>query len=159
MTFWSLLGLLGFRGCRERMSSSISPALGGCLVRLSGARPRLEALGAAVGAEPVVVAVVREVGWRVGGLDLHAAHRIGRVAGAATEPFAVAVQPVEVAGEAEERDVEERRVVPVEAGLDDVARAVARDEPRGVEEHLDGEAGDRHDTQNHTSRRSVSRVP
>ena len=58
-------------------------------------------------------AVVGEVRGGVRGLDLHAADGVDCVARAAAEAFPVAVQPVEVAREGDEDDVEEGGVVPL----------------------------------------------
>src|SRR5581483_12020820 len=72
-----------------------------------------EPLAAAVGTEPVVTPVARGVRRRVGDLHLHPADGVDGVARAAAQPVPVAVEPVEDGEQGEERDVEERRVVPL----------------------------------------------
>src|SRR4051794_23757564 len=74
---------------------------------------RFVPMEAVLGAEPLLPAVGVEVRGRVGLLDLHAAHRVGREP-AGAKAVAVAVQPVQERKHAEEDDVEERRVVPRE---------------------------------------------
>src|SRR5581483_6749392 len=84
-------------------------------------------------------------GGGVGGADLHAAHRVDGVPPSAAEAVAVAVQPPEDGEHGEEHDVEERRVVPLEAGGDDLLRAVGGDGAGGGEEPLGDEPGGGHD--------------
>jgi hypothetical protein len=47
-------------------------------------RRGVKALGATIRTKPVVVALVRYVRGRIVGLDLHATHRVNRIAGAPT---------------------------------------------------------------------------
>ena len=139
---WPTKLVVSTSACMLRRAPAVAQASRRVLSPPTGPRSfrGVEAVGAAVGAEPVVVAVVRDVGWRIARLDLHAAHRVRGVTSPAAEPMTVAVQPVQVGRDADEEDVEERRVVPVEAGLDDVARSGARDEAGAVEEAFDREA-------------------
>src|SRR4051812_23950607 len=77
-------------------------------------RAGLEPVAAAVAAEPVVPTGVDRVGRRVRGLHLHTADRVDGVPLAAAESFAVAIEPVENGESGQERDVQERGVVPLE---------------------------------------------
>src|SRR4051794_4817731 len=73
-----------------------------------------EAFVTPIGAEVVIATVVRHSGGRVRGLDLHAAYRVDRVTVPAAESITMAIQPVEHGERGETRDVEERRVIPLE---------------------------------------------
>jgi hypothetical protein len=105
---------------------------------------RLESLPAPVAAEPVLPPVVVGGGRGVGGADLHPAHRVDGVTPAAAEAVPVAVEPVEDGEDGEEGHVEERRVVPLEPGGDDLVRPVGGNGADGGEEPFGDEPGSGH---------------
>ncbi len=77
-------------------------------------RVGLESMPAMVRAEVDSVTVVDERGRCVGRLDLHATHRIERIAAPAAQALTIPVGPVEESKEGKEDDVEVGRVVPLE---------------------------------------------
>src|SRR6202022_2105025 len=64
---------------------------------------------------------------------------------AAPEADPIAIQPIEHGEDANEKDVEEGRVIPLEGRLYDLGRMDSGNQPDGSKQELRREAGDRHD--------------
>src|SRR5207244_3453301 len=78
-----------------------------------------EPIPAAVGTKENGLIAAKHAGWRELPFDLHPAHRVDRVPGAAPKAESVSIEPVERHEDTQEDQVEVRRVVPLEGRLDD----------------------------------------